>query len=96
MGVSRRSGTPGELRGFAGTSTEILSLPGRLVVPGFQDAHVHPAFGGRNLLRVNLDHVATVEDYLESIATYAAAQPRRGVDHGGRMGDVPVPRRRAP
>ena len=54
-------GTPGELRELVGPATEILSLPGRLVVPGFQDAHVHPAFGGRNLLRVNLDDVATVE-----------------------------------
>ena len=68
-------GTPGELRELAGPATEILSLPGRLVVPGFQDAHVHPAFGGRNLLRVNLDHVATVDGYLETIAAYAAANP---------------------
>ena len=76
-------GTPGELRGYAGTSTEILSLPGRLVVPGFQDAHVHPAFGGRNLLRVNLDHVTTVDDYLETIATYAAANPDEAWITGG-------------
>ncbi len=75
MGVSRRSAPPVSCGNYAGTATEILSLPGRLVVPGFQDAHVHPAFGGRNLLRVNLDHVATVDDYLETIATYAAANP---------------------
>jgi predicted amidohydrolase YtcJ len=68
-------GATGELRELAGPATEILSLPGRLVVPGFQDAHVHPAFGGRNLLRVNLDHVAAVEAYLETIAAYAAANP---------------------
>jgi predicted amidohydrolase YtcJ len=68
-------GTPGELRELAGPATEILSLPGRLVVPGFQDAHIHPAFGGRNLLRVHLDHVATVEGYLETIGAYAAANP---------------------
>ena len=68
-------GGPGDLRELAGPGTEILSLPGRLVVPGFQDAHVHPAFGGRNLLRVNLDDVATVEGYLERIAAYAAANP---------------------
>ena len=36
---------------------------------------MHPAFGGRNLLRVNLDHVATVDAYLETIAAYAAANP---------------------
>ena len=68
-------GTPGELRELAGPATEILSLAWRLVVPGFQDAHVHPAFGGRNLLRVNLDPLTTVDGYLETIAAYAAAHP---------------------
>jgi predicted amidohydrolase YtcJ len=68
-------GATDELRDLAGPTTEVRSLPGRLVVPGFQDAHVHPAFGGRNLLRVNLDHVGTVDAYLETIAAYAAAHP---------------------
>ena len=68
-------GAPDELRDLAGPKTEVRSLPGRLVVPGFQDAHVHPAFGGRNLLRVNLDHVGTVEAYQDTIAAYAAANP---------------------
>ena len=36
---------------------------------------MHPGFGGRNLLRVNLDHVGTVDAYLEAIAAYAAANP---------------------
>lgn len=68
-------GAPAELRDLAGPKTDVRSLPGRLVVPGFQDAHVHPGFGGRNLLRVNLDHVGTVGAYLEAIAAYAAANP---------------------
>ena len=68
-------GASDELRALAGPKTDIRSMPGRLVVPGFQDAHVHPAFGGRNLLRVSLDHVGTVGAYLDTIAEYAAANP---------------------
>ncbi|MEO8422442.1 MAG: amidohydrolase [Actinomycetota bacterium] len=68
-------GAPDELRDLAGPKTDVRSLPGRLVVAGFQDAHVHPGFGGQNLLRVNLDHVGTVDAYLETIAAYAAANP---------------------
>ncbi len=68
-------GTPAELRDLADATTDVRSMPGRLVVPGFQDAHVHPAFGGRNLLRVHLDHLGTVEDYLETIAAYALDNP---------------------
>ena len=58
-------------------------MPGRLVVPGFQDAHVHPAFGGRNLLRVHLDHLGTVDAYLGDDRRVRRGQPRRAVDHGG-------------
>ena len=72
-GMISAVGAPGELRDLAGPATDVRSLPGRVVVPGFQDAHVHPAFGGRNLLRVNLDHIGTVEGYIETIAAYAAA-----------------------
>lgn len=68
-------GASDELRHLAGPKTEVRSLPGRLVVPGFQDAHVHPGFGGRNLLRVNLDDLGTVDAYLDTIAGYAAANP---------------------
>ena len=68
-------GTSDEVRGLAGPATAVRPMPGRLVVPGFQDAHVHPAFGGRNLLRVHLDDLATVDAYLDTIAAYAAANP---------------------
>ena len=68
-------GTAAELRDLAGSTTDVRSMPGRLIVPGFQDAHVHPAFGGRNLLRVHLDHLGSVEAYLDAIAAYAGANP---------------------
>ena len=63
------------VRGMRGPATEIASLPGRMVVPGFQDAHVHPLFGARNLLELNLDRVFGKEAYLDEIAGYAAAHP---------------------
>jgi predicted amidohydrolase YtcJ len=77
-------GAPAEMRDLVGPATEVRSMPGQLVVPGFQDAHVHPAFGGRNLLRVNLEHVGSVDAYLDTIATYAAANPdERWITGGG-------------
>jgi predicted amidohydrolase YtcJ len=69
------AGTEDEVRDLVGPSTVHLHLPGRMVLPGFQDAHIHAAFGGRNLLSLNLDHLATREQYLEAIAAYAAAHP---------------------
>ena len=47
----------GDLSDLRGPATEVLSLPGRLAVPGFQDAHIHSPFAGRNRLRVWLNDV---------------------------------------
>jgi hypothetical protein len=68
-------GTDAEIRELAGPNTQVLTLSGRMVLPGFQDAHVHPAFAGRNLLRLNLDHLRSVDAYLDAIATYASGHP---------------------
>ena len=76
-------GTTAEIRELAGPRTRVMDLPGRLVLPGFQDAHVHPAFGGRTLLRVNLDTRRDVAGYLEEIARYAAAYPEEPWILGG-------------
>jgi len=55
--------------------TEILSLDGRVVLPGFQDAHVHPPTAGLGLLRCNLHECENRASYLETIAAYAAEHP---------------------
>lgn len=68
-------GSAADVREVVGPRSEVRSLAGRIVVPGFQDAHVHPAFGGRNLLRVNLDDRQTVQGYLEALVGYATAHP---------------------
>ena len=58
-----------------GPGTQVLSLTGKTVVPGFCDSHIHPAFGARNLLNVNLDDLDTREAYLERIGAVAQANP---------------------
>jgi predicted amidohydrolase YtcJ len=55
--------------------TERLHLPGKMVVPGFQDAHVHAPFAGRDQLRVYLNDLAGKDAYLAAISAYAAANP---------------------
>lgn len=67
----------------AGPRTERLVIPDGLVVPGFQDAHVHPPFAGRNLDNVDLSAVAGLPAYLELIGQYAEAHPERDWIVGG-------------
>jgi predicted amidohydrolase YtcJ len=66
-----------ELRSYvaAGERVEAVDLAGGLVLPGFQDAHVHPVQGGLLRLRCDLAELESREDYLEAVAAYAAARP---------------------
>jgi predicted amidohydrolase YtcJ len=66
----------GDLAEFReGPNTEVISMPGRLALPGFQDAHIHAPFAGHNRLRVWLNDVVGRNEYLRIIATYAADHP---------------------
>jgi len=38
-------GTDAEMRPHVGPRTEVVNLRGRMVLPGFQDAHVHASGG---------------------------------------------------
>ena len=64
-----------DLSALIGPGTEVVDLAGGLLVPGFQDAHVHPVWGGLDMLRCDLSALATRDEYLARIAEYAAAHP---------------------
>ncbi|MFF3212892.1 amidohydrolase [Streptomyces sp. NPDC002886] len=63
------------VRSLADADTEVVDLAGGLLVPGFQDAHVHPAVAGVQMLGCDLSEERTVEGYLGVVAAFAAAHP---------------------
>lgn len=64
-----------EVRELIGPKTDVVDLTGRMLVPGFQDAHVHPVWGGLDMMRCDLAPFSTREEYLARIAEYAAERP---------------------
>ncbi len=77
-------GTDTELAGLAGDRTTVIELRGRPLLPGFQDAHVHPVFAGLTMLRCDLDGAADADGALRRIRAYAAANPdREWIDGSG-------------
>lgn len=58
-----------------GPSTEVVDLAGRLLIPGFQDAHVHPVGAGVELGRCDLAGLTDLSDVQERIGSYARANP---------------------
>ncbi len=68
-------GSTESARGWKGPATRAIDLRGATVLPGFHDAHVHPAGGGLRLGRCDLTDLPTAERVLETVRAYAAAHP---------------------
>jgi len=50
-----------------GPQTEIVDLGGKFVMPGFNDAHMHLAQGGLQLLNVNLTGVKSIDEFRDRL-----------------------------
>ncbi len=70
------AGTAAEIRAWAGPKTTVIDLGGKLVTPGFNDAHVHFYSGGANLSRVQLRDAKSEDEFRERIRRFAATLPK--------------------
>jgi predicted amidohydrolase YtcJ len=68
-------GTDAEVSGLIGPGTDVIDLRGRMVLPGFQDAHVHASGGGLERIRCDLSQAHNLDDYLATVRTYAERHP---------------------
>jgi predicted amidohydrolase YtcJ len=60
-----------------GPLTRVIDVRGGMVVPGFQDAHVHPTHGGLAELQCDLHDLPGRDAYRRTIAAYVASNPDR-------------------
>ncbi|MEU1421315.1 amidohydrolase [Kitasatospora sp. NPDC005751] len=72
-----------EVRRLIGPGTEVVDLEGRLLIPGFQDSHIHAVFGGTELAECDLTGTVGADEYLRRVAAFAAAHPDRTWITGG-------------
>jgi predicted amidohydrolase YtcJ len=61
--------------GLIGPATEVVDLAGKMVLPGFQDGHVHLIDAGVQLGECALDNLRTEAEIADTIRAYAAAHP---------------------
>ncbi len=78
-------GADKDVRAWMGPHTEVVDLAGRMLLPGFQDAHIHPPGSGLEMLRCNLSELYVLDAYERVIARVRGGQPRRAVDPGRRL-----------
>ncbi len=68
-------GTNERANAHVGPDTRIVDLDGRMMLPAFQDIHIHAVGSGMDALAVDLVGLETVEEYVAAIKTYADENP---------------------
>jgi predicted amidohydrolase YtcJ len=76
-------GTNAGTKDYIGPNTQVIDLKGRMVVPGFQDVHIHPISGGIEANACDLNGLATIDEYLSKIKECADAHPYKPWITGG-------------
>jgi predicted amidohydrolase YtcJ len=72
-----------EVLDLRGPRTEVVDLAGRLLLPGFQDAHIHPVPAGLELTQCDLTGARTAAETVAAVRAYAEAHPEREWITGG-------------
>jgi hypothetical protein len=70
-------GSSSGARAHVGPRTRVVDLDGKMVLPAFQDAHIHPISGGLGYLSCALYDLETKEAYLKAVVEYAAKHPAK-------------------
>jgi len=87
-----------DVEGLIGPATRVLRLDGETLLPGFQDAHIHPVQGELTVMQCDLSELSA-HQFDEAIHAYGARHPEREwiVGAGWSVTDFPdaAPRRAA-
>ncbi|MGZ7456916.1 amidohydrolase [Pseudomonas sp. Ma2-10] len=74
-------GSDAGVSAYIGTQTQLIDLAGRMVMPGFVDAHMHPGDGGRAMTLCDLKYqTMTRKVFQETIQTCLDADKDKGPD----------------
>jgi predicted amidohydrolase YtcJ len=73
-------GTDADVEKFIGSSTEVIDLAGKLVMPGLIDTHIHPIVGAINRAKCSLAGVKANIDALKPVIDVCLAKKPGGTD----------------
>lgn len=69
-------GSNEDIQKLSGPRTRLIDARGQLVLPGFNDAHVHFLTGGFQLSSVDLRDASSPQEFAERIKTFAEKTPK--------------------
>lgn len=70
-------GSDKEIAAYRGPSTKVMDAKGHMVLPGFEDTHVHFLGGSALLDELSLNEAKTVAEFQKMIKDYAVAHPEK-------------------
>ncbi len=76
-------GSNAQVRRTIGDGTRVVDLGGRMLLPGFHDAHIHPIYAGLESIECSLSGLTSVEAVLSKVRECLASGVRRGDWLGG-------------
>jgi predicted amidohydrolase YtcJ len=76
-------GSNGDIQPLADNKTRVINAGGKLLLPGFNDAHVHWLEGGFSLTNVNLREASNPTEFSRKLGDYAKKQPKGSWILGG-------------
>ena len=78
------TGTNEEVKSKINKNTEIINLNGKLMLPGFIDAHVHLINGGNYISGLNLRNAKSVSEFIEILKDYIKNKKNEWITHSER------------
>src|SRR5262249_46993565 len=89
-------GSRTEIDPWRGPQTKVIDAGGKLVLPGFNDAHVHFIQGGAQLDQVQLTDAATPQEFVKRIAAQVGKTSKGEWILGGRWDETKWPKQELP
>ena len=89
-------GSRAEIDLWRGPQTKVIDAGGKLLLPGFNDAHVHFIQGGAQLAQVQLTDAASPDEFAKRIATQVVNTPKGEWILGGRWDETKWPKPELP
>jgi predicted amidohydrolase YtcJ len=84
-------GSKPEIDSWRGPQTEVIDAGGKLLLPGFNDAHLHFIQGGAQLDQVALTDASTPQEFAKRIAAQVSKTPKGEWVLGGRWDETKWP-----
>lgn len=82
-GTIQAVGSSAEVRSLQATTTQVIQLDGKMVVPGFIDSHTHFIPGGFQLSSVDLRNADTPQEFARRIGAFSEGLPEGSWITGG-------------